>query len=156
MVRRFYKKVINRGPTSIAAGKIDDPIATGKDSTTAGQVTVTDVDVPTGAKLTKVDIQYTFANLVAVAGVVWFTIQIIRGGQTTTVGPRVVGGNNQRNQVFFQLQRSCGFNQNVTIHKVFKIPKMLRRLREGDNWSVTWEGNVALTRAATVIYKFEM
>ncbi len=155
-MRRFFKKVINRGPVSLTTQKIDDLIVTGKDSTSAGQASTTDVDVPTGAKLSVIDIQYTFGNLANVAATIWWTIQIKRGGQTSTVHPQTVGGDNQRNQVFKQLMRSAGENQNVTMHQRFKVPKMFRRVREGDSWTVTWICDETVNRAAQFIYKFEL
>ncbi len=156
-MRRFFKKVINHAGASIAAGTLTpDLIAQGLDSVSPGQTSATDTTVPVGVKLSTIDVQYTFGNLAAAVSTIHWTLQIRRGGQTAFVHPQLVGGDNQRNQVFKQLLRSAGQNQNVVIHLRFKIPKMFRRVRDGDIWGVNWICDTVIGRTAQMIYKFEL
>ncbi len=153
-VIQSYKKVLNFAPTSRAAStKLNQILTTGTDSVAAGQTGVTDSAVPTGAVIKYIEISFSVANLVNVSQFFWYTIQMVHTGQSS-VAPRVVGGNAQRNQVFHQVQFMVGQSQNSNHMFRFKIPKKFQRVREGDKWQLVFESDQVFTEACQVIYKF--
>ncbi len=154
-VVQSFKKQINHASLSVPAATLtSDLIAVGVDSIAAGQTGPTDVNVPTGSVISKFTLQSTWANLVSVNCVVHYTIQIIRGSQVAFVHPQLVGGDNQRNQVFFSMMRNIGADQNFNINMNFKIPKKFQRIREGDQWTIFWIANSVTQRTAQYIYTF--
>lgn len=153
-VVQSFKKVLNFAPTSQSAGKHNFDLVKGVDSTAAGQTGVTDADVPTGSVVRFIEIQFNVINLVSVAAFTWISIQSRRSGQSATVDPRVVGGNPQRNQVYYQMQRMSGPDQNNNYVIKFKVPAKYSRIREGDIWSLVVNSDQVTTDACQVIYKF--
>lgn len=153
-VIQSYKKVLNYAPTSRAAATQFNHILTkGVDSAAAGQTSATDADVPTGAVVKYIEVQWSAANLVNIAAFYWLTIQKIHSGQSSVDG-QSVGGNSQRNQVFFQKQIMIGQSQNSNHVLRFKVPKKFQRVREGDQWRFTHQSDAVYTEACQVIYKF--
>ena len=153
-VIQSFKKVINSPGTSRAAATvIQHFISTGTDSVAAGQTGPTDDAVPTGSIIKAFYINYCATNLVAVSHFHHVSVQLTRSGQSV-VDPTVVGGNPQRNQVFFQKLYSIGKEQNSTIAFWFKVPKKYQRVREGDKWSFVVNGDTVYSDAYQCIYKF--
>lgn len=153
-VVQSFKKVFTLAPTSRAAATIlSNSLATGTDSVAAGQTSATDVAVPTGSVIKMIEIQYSCANLVSIASFLSICIQKVHSGQTR-LDPQAVGGNPQRNQVFFQKIYSLGKDQNRDITIKFKIPKKYQRIREGDEWHFTRVSNTIFTDNTQAIYKF--
>ncbi len=149
-----YKKVLNEaGSTRVGSTSIVTVVATGVDSIAAGQTSVADANVPTGCVIKYFEIQWSYAN--PTAGVIFLhtTIQKTHSTQAV-VGPNVVGGNPQRNQVFHQSMRAISLNQNGNAVFRFKVPKQFQRMREGDNWKFVRIGDAAFTDAVQIIYKF--
>lgn len=149
-----FKKVLNyAGASRGASAIIDFTIVTGVDSVAAGQTSVTDTQVPTGATVKYFDITYGDSNLVAVSYFNHKTIQLVHSGQTR-IDPRTVGGDPQRNQVFYQRLDMLGKEQNGTYRIRFKVPPRFQRVREGDKWQFTVVGDQVHTDICQIIYKF--
>ncbi len=150
----MYKRVLNYAAASHAAGtKINFVIAVGIDSISNNQSGPTDTNVPTGNIIDYVEIQYGAINLAAVACFVHTSMQVLLTGQTATVAPNVVGGNPQRNQVFHQEMRSLGQGQNATFVYKWRVPKHIRRLKEGMTLAFTVLGTAATTDSCQIIYR---
>ncbi len=152
-VVQSYKKVLNFAPTSQTIGNHFNILATGVDSVAAGQTGVTDADVPTGCIIKYFEIQYSQSNLVLINAFTHFIIQRTHAGQTAIAG-NIVGGNPQRNQVFYQSLAMLGQQQNMNRTFRFKVPKKYQRIREGDNWSFGYTTSAVVSDACQVIYKF--
>ncbi len=151
---RTYKKVLNFAPASSGAGtKVDFDITFGVDSLAIGQTGPTDNVVPTGAIVDYIEFQYGVVNLAATANFTHISIQSLLSGQAATVSPNVVGGNPQRNQVFYQMMRSNGQGQNSTYVIKWRVPKMMQRMREGSRIELTVLNTAAVTHSLQVIYK---
>ncbi len=121
-----------------------------------GQTTAFDPVCPTGAVIDFIDTYYVVANLSAVFDGCHFSVQNRLSGQGATVSPNVVGGNPQRNQVHHQELRSLGEGQNMTIHYRWRVPKHIRRVREGSIFSIVTLNTAAVTDSCQVIYKVKM
>ncbi len=152
-VIQSYKKILQFAPTALAAGKVDRACTTGVDSVAAGQTGVTDSNVPTGAVVTKINIQGAISNLISQNAFSWVSMQRVHSGQST-IDPRVTGGDPQRNQVHYQSLRMIGQNQNVNYNFTFKVPKKFQRVRDGDQWQFVTNSDVITTQAFQVIYTF--
>lgn len=153
-VIQSFKYVVEEAPASVAAGATNTlKMIEGEDSAAAGQTGVTDVKIPTGSIVKAINIDFSAANLVNIAGFVWVSIQKVRSGQST-ISPRIVGGNPQRNQVFYQRMFGVGLNQNSNFHKLFKIPPKFQRMSDGDKWNLVTNSDIIRTECAEFIYKF--
>ncbi len=150
---KTYKKVLNFAPASHGANlKIDFELANAVDSVAIGQTGPTDANVPTGSTIDFITIQFAAINLGAGSLFMHTTIQNLISGQSATVDPILVGGNPQRNQVHHQENRSLGANQNATFTYRFRVPKSLKRMKEGSRWFLTVKGLNAWTDNCQVIY----
>ncbi len=153
-VIQSFKKVLNFAPISQSAGStITRVLVDGTDSVAAGQTGVTDSDVPTGAIIKYIEIQWAVNNLVNTSCFMNMTIQLLHSGQFA-ISPLVVGGNPQRNQVYHQQLFSIGQSQNSNHIYRFKVPKRVQRVREGDLWVFAHNGSAIHTDSMQVIYKF--
>lgn len=153
-VIQSYKKVIDVAPTSRGAGaNIAHAMSEGIDSVAAGQTSPTDDNVPTGSIIKAFYINYCTTNLVAISQFMFVSIQLLRTGQSL-VSPRLVGGDPQRNQVFYQKMYSVGKEQNSTLAFWFKVPKSFQRVRDGDRWQMIIQGTAVHTDAFQCVYKF--
>ncbi len=148
-----FKKVLNIASASESAGKIDFILVSGLDGIANKQTTAVDNEVPVGAKIEKIDIWLNYASFANVAVFVNWSIQLTHKGQAT-IDPVVIGGDDQRNQVFLQGVRSVGLNQNSDIKIAFKIPKKFQRVRAGDFWVFTSNASNVMTSQKMAIYKF--
>lgn len=151
-VIQSYKQIKQQAPASVGAGTRTDITFVNTVDNYTGPGAGNN-EVPTGAVVKYVDIQLGFENLVNIASFVWISIQKVHSGQTV-VDPRAAGGNAQRNQIYKQLLRCVGQNQNVNVPIRFKIPSKFQRCREGDKWIVTMESDTIRTEAGQIIYKF--
>jgi len=153
---RTYKKVLNFAPASHAAGtKIDFRVAFGVDSLAVGQTGPTDDAVPTGSIIDYIEFQFGAINLVSASAFMHTSIQNLMSGQSATIAPNVIGGNSQRNQVYHQEMRSIGQNQNATFVYKWKVPKHLRRMREGSALFLTILCTNVWSDTLQVIYKIK-
>ncbi len=153
---KTYKKVLNFALASHGAGtKINFDFAIGIDSVSNNQGSPTDATTPTGNIIDYIEIQYGVVNLAAAACFIHVSLQSRRSGQSTTVPPNLVGGDDQRNQVYHQEMRSIGQNQNATFVMKWKIPKMIQRVREGDVLSLVILATTAVTDSCQMIFKMK-
>ncbi len=152
-VVQSYKKVILHASASFTAGFQQEVMSTGVDSVAAGQTSATDVNVPTGAVITNMEIQFAAANVAAAACFINANVQYVQNNQTLQ-DPDTIGGNPQRNQVLYTKLYSVGEGQNSTFIIKFKIPKKFQRVREGMSWLFVWNNSASITRKMQVIYKF--
>jgi len=149
-----FKKVINVATISRPAGtQFDTAMSTGVDSVAAGQTSVSDGDVPTGCMIKFIEVQWAATNLVNISQFLSYGIQLVHAGQNP-ISLLVVGGNPQRNQVFYQRMEGLGQFQNFSRTIKFKIPKKFQRVREGDEWRFSRRGTQVFTEQLQVIYKF--
>ncbi len=149
-----FKKVLNFAPTSrAAAATIVEQLVKGVDGVAARQTSPTDSDVPTGSIIKFIEIQFSWTNLVSISHFLHMSIQHLRANQAS-VSPLLVGGDPQRNQVFWQMMRATGKDQNANIVVRFKIPTSFQRVRAGDKWDFVFNGSAVYTNAMQVIYKF--
>ncbi len=156
-ITKTYKKVLTFAPAAHAAAtKIDFPLVTGVDSLAAGQTSVTDSTVPTGSVVSYIEINYSFLNLIAPGSGVFMSLSIqqLLTGQSS-LDPRVVGGDPQRNQVFHQEVIAMGSNQNGNRVIRFKIPKNFQRVRDGQRWFFTVIASGVFSDNLQVIYKIK-
>ncbi len=153
-VIQSFKKVLNEAPASRVAGSsILSFVSQGVDSVAAGQTSVTDSNVPTGAVIKYFEIQWALGNVSGGNNFFHCAIELIHSGQTQ-VNPNTVGGNAQRNQVFFQSLFQLGNDQNGSRTYRFKVPKRFQRVREGDSWRFIRIGSAVYTDSTQIIYKF--
>ncbi len=149
-----FKKVINIAPTSQSSGStIITTMSLGEDSIAGGQTSAIDPGVPTGSIIKYFEIQYACMNLVQISLYMHIAIQHLRATQLK-VTPNVVGGNPQRNQVFYQKLHVMGQSQNNNFTFRFKIPKKYQRVREGDTWLFTRIADQVYSDCVQIIYKF--
>ncbi len=107
-VIQSFKKVITEAPASRLSGtNITTILSTGVDSVAAGQVSVTDGNVPTGSVIKFFEIQWAMGNLSGGSLFMSVAIQLVHTSQGI-VDPRLVGGSPQRNQIFFQSSFQIG------------------------------------------------
>lgn len=152
-VTQSFKKVLNEAPASRAATEHTMGLVTGVDSIAAGQTSAVDPQVPTGAKIFRIEIQYAASNLVSIASFAHITVQLLRSGQGS-INSNVVGGNPQRNQVIHQDLMSLGKDQNINRKYIISVPKQFQRVREGDQWRFNRNYSQITTDCVQVIYKF--
>ncbi len=152
-VIQSFKKVINYAPVSQASGNRPLDITLGVDSLAAGQTGPTDVVCPTGSIVKYFEIQLALGQIVAGSTQVHIAIMQIHSSQTIP-GANVIGGSNQRNQVFLQHLYQLGENQTFNRTFKFKVPKSYQRIREGDHWVLQITTDGTLTQTVQIIYKF--
>ncbi len=152
---KTYKKVLNFSEASFAAGSRGETLATGVDSVAIGQTSATDANVPTGARIKFIEIQFPVTNAVDQTAYINCLFQYILSGQSGQ-DPDAVGGSPFRNQVLHQDLFSVGFNQNSTHKFRIKIPKQFQRMREGMVWLMRWSNSNTVNRRLQVIYKVEL
>ncbi len=154
-LRKTYKKVLNFAEASFAAGLRGEVFVSGADSVAIGQTSGTDATVPTGARVTFLEVQFPVTNAVDQTAYINCSIQYVLSSQSV-VDPDGVGGNPRRNQVLHQELFSVGFNQNSTHKFKFRIPKIFQRVREGMTWQLVWSNSNTVNRRIQVIYKVEL
>lgn len=148
-----YKKIIFFAEAGQAAGFDALILTKGVDGKPAEQTSATDGDIPTGANLKFLEIQFAISNLVSTPCYVNCTIQYILGGQSF-IDPVLLPGHNQRNQCVHMDMYSIGANQNSNHKFKVKIPKMFQRVRDGMKWAVVFRTNASINRQLQCIYKF--
>ncbi len=152
---KTYKKVLNFAEASFAAGLRAETFVTGVDSVAIGQTSLTDANVPTGARIKFIEIQMPITNAVDQTAYINCSLQYKLSGQALA-DPDGVGGHPQRNQVLHQELFQVGFNQNSTHKFKLRIPKQFQRLREGMVWILAWSNSNTVNRRLQVIYKVEL
>jgi len=153
-INRTYKKVLNFAEASFVAGTNTELLVLGVDGIAPSQGTATDANVPTGARVKYIEIQFPVTNAVDQTAYINCSLQFLLSTQAI-VGPDAVGGNPQRNQVLHQELFSVGFNQNSTHKFKLKIPNRFQRLKEGMSWILVWSNSNTINRRVQAIYKFQ-
>jgi len=149
-----FKKVLDVAPqTLIPDTNIIELISIGKDSTTAGQTTPTDAEVPVGSIIKFIEIHWSVSQQSNNDAYAWYYIGQFRAGQVP-INPRTVGGSDVRNQIFHQGLFMVGNDQNSNRTYRFKVPKRFQRVRAGDQWVFVHNHDTAVSSALQVIYKF--
>ncbi len=147
-----FKQITVDGPASRAgATDINHRIVLGVDNYT-GPSGAND-EVPTGAKISSVTVMATFSVLSNVSSLLHFHIMLLRSGMTGP-SPGGVGGNPLRNTVIHTKMTFIGFNQNTGFTFRFKVPSIYQRIREGDNWFISYRADTTFASATQAIYKF--
>ena len=123
------------------------------------------VDVPVGARITTMAISIGFTNATANAGSTysWMLVKY-RSGQTVSNCFAVtdasqwsnIGVSACRNQVIKSFTGVTGTEDAKALDYVIqvKIPKIYQRMRDGDNWVLTWNSSEAGTINIGTRYKF--
>jgi len=154
-MRKTYKKVLNYAEASFAAGQRSEDLIQGQDSLAIGQTTATDASVPSGARVTFVEIQFPVTNATNQTAYINTCLMYTLTGQAA-IDPDLVGGAPLRNQVLHQELFSVGFNQNSTHKFRLKIPKKYQRVRDGMKWRFIWSNSNTVNRRLQIIYKVEL
>ncbi len=152
-VLNSYKKVLKFAPASFAAGFNNMFLIQGLDGITPKQTSSTDGQVPTGAVVKFIEVQFAVNNAVSTPVFVNCTLQYNDSTQVMQ-DPDTIGGNAQRNQCLHMDLFSVGQNQNSTHKFKFKIPKKFQRIRDGRDWALTWSNSNSVNVAMQAIYKF--
>ncbi len=152
---RTFKKIIRHANASFSAGFQNESIAIGTDNSSPKQTTISDTDVPTGARLKYFEIQFAVTNVVSTPCFINCSVQYTLSGQTF-IDPSQAGGKPQRNQILHMELYSVGANQNSTHKFRFKVPPKFQRLRESMQWGMTWSNTATVNRETQVIYKMEL
>ncbi len=147
-----YKQQTVDGPASRAAATtITHQFVKGVDNYTGPSAL--NEEVPTGATVTSFIILLAFTNLVNISALLHLNVQLLYSGQSN-VSPGAVGGNPQRNQVFFTMMKFLGESQNHNFQVLVKVPKKFQRVAEGDLWRITYQVDAVFASATQVLYKF--
>ncbi len=152
---KTYKKILNFLELSVASGFRQEILIKGVDSSTMGQLTNVDPNVPTGARVKFIEVQFCISNLAAIHCYINCSLQYTLSNQAAR-DPQALGGNNQRNQVLHQDLFVVGKDQNSTHKFKFRIPPKFQRMREDMLWSLVWSTNQTVNRSIQVIYKVEL
>lgn len=138
---------------TFTAGFQTEFLIQGVDSVAVGQTSPTDANVPTGAIVKYIEVQFSAHNVTAGPLFLNCTIQYKLDAQSFK-DPDLIGGDRQRNQVMHMDLFSVGQHQNSTHKFKFKVPKGFQRVREGMNWGLVWNNSASVNRKVQVIYKF--
>ncbi len=153
---RSAKYIVQSGPSTEAAGVIAVSIAVGTDNATLGQTGPTDVAVPVGSKITKIEMFMPKVNLgAATADFVTWSLQRTQTGQAI-VNPISQAGNPLRRNVLLTGNLGLGAGQNNNLHIKYKIPKKYQRIGDGDVWNVVNNNGLATSAFYQFIYKVFM
>lgn len=150
-----FKQVYNNSVTLVAA--TNDFSFDFVDGVDAAATAATNKEVPTGSIIRSFDINLQGQNTSG-TGVYHFYIAQARHGQGSAdfPAPNAVGGSSVRNQIIYQGMIAFGSNDGkpVAVHRRFKVPPHMQRVRKGDSWFVVQRSTVALGMNAQIIYKF--
>ncbi len=153
---RTAKYIVVSGPATEAAGINVVTLNAGTDNATLGQTGVTDVTVPVGARITKMEIFMPKVNLgAATANFITWSIQHINTGQSV-VNPITAGGGPLRQNIVLTGVLGLGAGQNNSLHIKFRIPKRFQRIGDGQGFSIVTENFLAVSTFYYIIYKVEM
>ncbi len=146
------KYVVDEAESTEVAGLQVFQMALGVDGTTMSQTGVTDTSVPSGAKITKLDIRVSYSNLASLSAFVHWAIELRLSGQAS-INPITVGGSPLRTIVMLSGVKSVGDNQNQDIHIVYKIPPKFQRMKDGMQWQWTANLGQLMQTVKQVVYK---
>ncbi len=149
---RSAKYIVNIAVASEVAGTQAHTIINGADNTTLGQASTTDVGVPVGSKVARIEIFMPKVNLAAVANIITWTIQRTESGQSV-VSPISSGGNPLRKNILLTGMIALGEDQNNSLHVKYNVPKRYQRIADGNVWSLVMDNGNTTTTQYQFIYK---
>ncbi len=149
---RSAKYIVNIADASEAAGTTATTIINGADNVTLGQASVTDVGVPVGSKIARIEIFMPKVNLAATANFVTWSIQRTVSGQSI-ISPILSGGNPLRKNILLTGMIGLGEGQNNSLHVKYNVPKSFQRIGDGDVWSIVNDNGGAVSTQYQFIYK---
>ncbi len=150
---RSAKYIVQVAGASEAVGLQAHTMILGTDNATLGQTSATDVAVPTGAKVSIIDISMPKVNLgAATANFVHWCIQRTVTGQAL-INPINASGNPLRKNILLTGVLGLGAGQNNNLHIRFKIPPKYQRIADGDVWSVVMNNGLVTSAIYQFIYK---
>ncbi len=153
---RSVKYQVFQAGASAGAGIEAVSICKGVDNATLGQSGVTDIDVPTGAKIAKFELFMPKVNLGAgTANFITWSIQRTNTGQAV-VNPTTQGGNPLRSNVMLTGVLGLGAGQNNNLHVIYKIPPKYQRITDSQVWSVVNNNGLAVSTEYNFLYKVFM
>ncbi len=95
----------------------------------------------------------TFSNLVSISALLHMHVQFKRSGMTNLT-PGAVGGSPSRNTITTTRMFFIGKEQNTSMVILVKVPQQFQRIREGDDWVLTYRADAVFASATQAIYKF--
>ncbi len=147
-----YKQITIDGPASRAAAtNIFHGLLLGVDDYSGP--TAANKEVPTGARVMSVLLLLTFSNLVSISALLHMHVQFKRSGMTNLT-PGAVGGSPSRNTITTTRMFFIGKEQNTSMVILVKVPQQFQRIREGDDWVLTYRADAVFASATQAIYKF--
>ncbi len=152
---RTAKYIVVTAAASEASGTNAVTFMKGKDDTTLGQTSVTDNNVPVGARITKVEMFMPKVNLTATANFVTWSITRSLSGQAV-INPVVAGGDPLRKNILLTGVVGLGDGQNNSLHVKWKVPRRFQRVGDGDLWIVVNNNESAVSTFYYFIYTVQM
>ncbi len=152
---RTAKYIVVSGPATEGAGLQVIGLTIGTDNATLGQTSVTDIAIPTGAKIESMEIFMPKVTLGGTANFITWSIQRILSGQAV-VNPITAGGNPLRKNILLTGVLGLGTTQNDKLHIKFRIPKKFQRVGDGDAWQIVTNNFLAVSTNYYIIYKVIM
>ncbi len=150
---RSVKYIVNIAAASEPAGTNAHTIINTADNVTLGQVSTTDVGVPVGSRVTKIEIFMPKVNLgAATANFITWTLQRTNTGQSI-VSPITSGGNPLRKNIMLTGMIGLGAGQNNSLHVSYKVPFKFQRCADGDVWSIVNDNGLVVSAQYQFIYK---
>ncbi len=150
-VIRTAKYIVVVGPASEATGTTVTPMILGADNAVLGQTGVTDITVPVGARVEKIEIFMPKIGLGAIGNFITWSVQHLVSGQAV-ISPIVAGGSPLRKNIILTGHVGLGQNQNNSIHVKFRIPKRFQRIGDGDAFQIVNHNHLAVTTDYYIIY----
>ncbi len=150
-VIRTAKYIVVSGPTAEAGGTQVISMVLGADNAVLGQTGVTDVTVPVGARIEKIEIFMPKINLGAVSNFCTWSVQRTVSGQSV-ISPILAGGSPLRKNIILTGCVGMGENQNNSLHIKFRIPKRFQRVGDADAWQIVNNNSSVMTSFYYIIY----
>ncbi len=153
---RTSKYIVVSGPSSEVAGIQAVSMALGTDNATLGQTGVTDIAVPTGAKITHFEIFMPKGSTVAdETNFHTWTIQKLSTGQAI-INPITAGGDPLRKNIMLTGMIALGITQNNGLHISYNVPLKKQRMADGDSWQIVMNNQRVTKAQYYIIYKVQM
>ncbi len=150
---RSVKYIVVSGPSTESSGIQAITMAKGVDNAVMGQTGVTDVSIPVGAKIAKIEIWMPKVNLGAgTANFIHWTIQRTLTGQSV-VNPLTASGDPKRTNIMLTGVLGLGAGQNNQLHISFKIPPKMQRMQDDMQWVIVTDNGLATSATYYIVYK---
>ncbi len=153
---RSAKYIVVDGPNTEGVGLTAFTIAIGKDNAVLGQTSVTDKDIPVGAKIAQIELFMPKVNLGAsTANFIHWSIQRTLVGQAVQ-NPITAGGDAKRSNIMLTGVLGLGQGQNSSTHVTFKVPTKYQRMQDGMIWNIVNNNFLAVSTTYYFIFKVFM